>query len=86
MQTLGVPYKKGYENQAKAYAEKQASEIATNIVDDIVNSLPKKRQASYNKKEAIAKMKTKEIVALVAYLQRLGMDVKADVKNKNTKK
>jgi cytochrome c oxidase cbb3-type subunit I/II len=86
MQTLGVPYKKGYENQAKADAKKQALEIATNIVDDIMNSLPKKLQASYNKKEAVAKMKTKEIIALVAYLQRLGMDVKADVKNNTTKK
>ena len=86
MQTLGVPYKKGYENQATADAKKQALAIATNIVDDIVNSLPKKLQASYNKKEAVAKMKTKEIIALIAYLQRLGMDVKADVKSKTVKK
>jgi cytochrome c oxidase cbb3-type subunit I/II len=86
MQTLGVPYKKGYENEATADAKKQALAIATNIVDDIVNSLPKKLQASYNKKEAVAKMKTKEIIALIAYLQRLGMDVKADGKSKTVKK
>jgi cytochrome c oxidase cbb3-type subunit I/II len=85
MQTLGVPYKKGYENQAKADAQKQAEVIASNIVDDIVNSLPKKLQASYNKKEAVAKMKNKEIIALIAYLQRLGTDIKADVKSKTVK-
>ena len=31
-------------------------------------------------------MKTKEIIALIAYLQRLGTDIKVDVKNKTAKK
>jgi cbb3-type cytochrome oxidase cytochrome c subunit len=30
-------------------------------------------------------MKTKEIIALIAYLQRLGTDIKVDVKNKTIK-
>ena len=77
MQTLGVPYPKGYEKKAKADAEKQALEIAESIVTDIANSLPKDIQKTYNRKAETEKMKTKEIIALIAYLQRLGTDIKA---------
>jgi cytochrome c oxidase cbb3-type subunit I/II len=86
MQTLGVPYPKGYEKQAKADAEKQAEEIALNIVTDISNSLPKDVQKSYNIKAETAKMKTKEVVALIAYLQRLGTDIKAKPDSKTANK
>jgi len=72
MQTLGVPYKKGYEKQAKTDAEKQANLIAT----DIVNNLPKEVQKTINKENEIAKLEKKEIVAMIAYLQRLGTDIK----------
>jgi len=77
MQTLGVPYEKGYEKKAKGDAEKQALAIATNIVDEMYNSLPPKMQKTYNKKAEVEKMKTKEIVAIIAYLQRIGTDIKA---------
>jgi cytochrome c oxidase cbb3-type subunit I/II len=86
MQTLGVPYPKGYEKQAKADAEKQAEEIALSIVTDISNSLPKDVQKSYNIKAETAKMKTKEVVALIAYLQRLGTDIKAKPDSKTANK
>jgi cytochrome c oxidase cbb3-type subunit I/II len=86
MQTLGVPYPKGYEKQAKADAEKQAEEIALNIVTDISNSLPKNVQKTYNIKAETAKMKTKEVVALIAYLQRLGIDIKAKADTKTANK
>ncbi len=59
MRTMGVPYPEGYENQAVADVEKQATEIVNNLKD--------------------AKIKTskdKEIVALIAYLQRMGTDIK----------
>jgi cytochrome c oxidase cbb3-type subunit I/II len=77
MQTLGVPYEKGYEKKAKADAEKQALAIATNIVDEKFNSLPPSIQKTFNKKAEVKKMKTKEIVAIIAYLQRIGTDIKA---------
>ena len=86
MQTLGVPYVKGYEKQAKADAEKQAEEIALNIVTDISNSLPKDVKKTYNIKSETAKMKTKEVVALIAYLQRLGTDIKAKADTKTANK
>lgn len=41
------------------------------------NSLPPKMQKTYNKKAEVEKMKTKEIVAIIAYLQRIGTDIKA---------
>ncbi len=59
MQTLGVPYDKGYEDVATADAQKQAEQIVANL-----------------KKDGIKAKADKEIVALIAYLQRLGTDIK----------
>ena len=71
MRTLGVPYKKGYEKQAGADLAKQANEIAT----DIINNQPAEILKNINKNQEISKLEKKEIVALIAYLQRLGKDV-----------
>ncbi len=63
MQTLGVPYSAGYDQQAKADMLKQAEEIVARLAQ-----------------ETEGRIKTtpdKEIVALIAYLQRLGTDIKA---------
>jgi cytochrome c oxidase cbb3-type subunit I/II len=73
MQTLGVPYKKGYEKEALKDLKTQAEIIAA----DIVNNLPKEVQKGLNKQAEINKLKTKEIVAIIAYMQRLGTDIKA---------
>jgi cytochrome c oxidase cbb3-type subunit I/II len=75
MRTLGVPYKVGYEKQAKADAEIQATEIAESIANDIANSLPENMKKSFNVNEETKKIKSREIVALIAYLQRLGKDI-----------
>lgn len=75
MQTLGVPYEKGYDKKAKADAEAQALEIAT----DIVNNMPEEVKKGMNLKAKINEIKQKEIIALIAYLQRLGTDIKADI-------
>lgn len=85
MQTLGVPYEKGYENKAVADLKKQANEIAQAIVKDIYSKLPPDVQKQYNFDEEVAKMEKKEIVALIAYLQRLGTDIKADSKIEQNK-
>ncbi len=62
MQTLGVPYPKGYAEIANQDLEKQAQQIADNLATDKI------------------KVKSdKEIIAIIAYLQRLG----TDIKNKN---
>ncbi|MFT6500093.1 MAG: cytochrome c oxidase cbb3-type subunit I/II [Crocinitomicaceae bacterium] len=74
MRTLGVPYEKGYEKQATKDARIQAKEIAT----DIVNGLPEEFKKGMNLDKEINKLRKKEIVAIIAYLQRLGVDIKAE--------
>lgn len=58
MQTLGVPYEKGYDQLANRDLMEQASRIAANLAKDSVN-VPANR----------------EIIAMIAYLQRLGTDI-----------
>ncbi|MCC5924219.1 MAG: cytochrome-c oxidase, cbb3-type subunit I [Crocinitomicaceae bacterium] len=67
MRQLGVPYEEGYEAQALADLQEQANEIAARIVRDLA------AQGSEATVESIA---NKEIIALIAYLQRLGTDIK----------
>jgi cytochrome c oxidase cbb3-type subunit I/II len=59
MRTLGVPYEKGYEDEANADLEKQAATVVANL-----------------KKDGITVGDKSEMVALIAYLQRLGTDIK----------
>jgi len=75
MRTLGVPYAEGYESVALEELQNQADEIASNIVEGILIDGSEEEKAM--EKEVL---KTKEIVALIAYLQRLGKDIKAEPK------
>jgi len=59
MQTMGVPYERGYADTALEDLKKQANEIAESLAKDGITQ------------ENLA---DKEIVALTAYLQRLGTD------------
>jgi cytochrome c oxidase cbb3-type subunit I/II len=61
MRTIGVPYEDGYESQANADLDKQATEIVSTLKTDGIEVMPET-----------------EIVALIAYLQRLGKDIKAE--------
>ncbi len=72
MQTLGVPYPKDYDKIALIDLEKQSASIAL----DIINNLPKELQANMRKEDEVAKLQKKEVVAIIAYLQRLGTDIK----------
>jgi cytochrome c oxidase cbb3-type subunit I/II len=63
MQTLGVPYPKGYDQIANSDLMKQA--------DSIVNNL---------KKDKIETPANAEIIAMIAYLQRVGLDIKSEPK------
>ncbi len=58
MQTLGVPYPKGYDKIANKELMHQADSIAANL-----------------KKDKIETPSDVEIIALIAYLQRLGRDI-----------
>ncbi len=61
LRTLGTPYAEGFEKKAEEIARKQAKEIA----DDLYKNGVKTKG-----------LENKEIVALIAYLQRLGTDIK----------
>jgi cytochrome c oxidase cbb3-type subunit I/II len=78
MQTLGVPYPKGYAQKAKIDLEKQAEAIAA----DIVENTPKVALNGQDKNAKINELKQKEIIALIAYLQRMGTDIKVKKTNK----
>lgn len=59
MQTLGVPYPAGFDQEAVAHLESQANEIVKDLKGNQIEVSP-----------------NKEIIAMIAYLQRLGTDIK----------
>lgn len=61
LRTLGTPYPEGYEDEALADLEKQADGIAQQLKKDGIKD---------------EKLAQREIVAMIAYLQRLGTDIK----------
>jgi len=61
MQTLGVPYPHGYDQEAVSEMKNQAAEIVVRLGEAGIEADP-----------------NSELVALIAYLQRLGTDIKAD--------
>ena len=61
MITLGVPYEKGYDQDANADLAKQAESITASLKQSGIKTKP-----------------DKEIIALIAYLQRIGTDIKGE--------
>jgi len=61
LQTLGTPYEEGFEKKAGVEARKQAKEIVKRLNDAGIDEY---------------RLEKKEIIALIAYLQRLGTDIK----------
>jgi cytochrome c oxidase cbb3-type subunit I/II len=72
MKTMGVPYPENYDKKALSDLKKQANEIAI----DIVNNIPGKKLSVAEKAEKVKSIENKEIIAIIAYLQRLGTDIK----------
>ena len=61
LRTLGTPYPEGFEDEALADLEAQAAEIAASLRNDGIDQ---------------EGLEQKEMIALIAYLQRLGTDIK----------
>lgn len=61
LRKLGTPYPEGFEEEAAADLERQAAKIAESLRNDGIEG---------------EELEKKEIVALIAYLQRLGTDIK----------
>lgn len=67
MRKLGVPYAEGYESSVQENIDKQSTGIAESILKDM-------KKGEYSA-EKVQELKKKEIIALIAYLQRLGSDI-----------
>lgn len=74
MQTLGVPYPEGYAEQANDDLLRQADEIVANLKASGIEYFVVGETVV-----PAEKMRDKEIIAMIAYLQRLGTDIKAEV-------
>ncbi len=78
MVTLGVPYTEDDIKNAKKSIDEQASQIEKNLYadPDFVKSYEESKKNAATRGEEFVSMKDREITALIAYLQRLGTDVK----------
>ena len=78
MQSLGVPYPEGYEDIALEDLKYQAKLIADELLKD--------KAIQYDFAErGEGELADKEIVALIAYLQRLGTDIKLNAETADNK-
>jgi len=85
MQTLGVPYTDADIANANAAIAEQAKKIEANLHTDpdYVKSYDESRQKAAARGEAFVPMEQREIVAMIAYIQRLGTDIKVKDNQKN---
>lgn len=74
LQILNTPYPDGYDELAVAELEKQAKEITEVLKQQIETSIPDFEKQGIN----MEGLEDKEIIALIAYLQRLGMDIRPE--------
>ena len=78
MKSLGVPYTDADIANAQQSIQTQAAAIEKNLETnpDFVKSYEDSKQKAAAKGEKFVPMKDREIVAMIAYLQRLGTDIK----------
>jgi cytochrome c oxidase cbb3-type subunit I/II len=67
LRTVGVPYAEGYEDIAVQDLEAQAEQITQGL-----------RENGFDQIEGIQITSDKKIIALIAYMQRLGIDIKGE--------
>ncbi len=67
LRSAGVPYPEGYEDQALADMKAQAEEITRGL-----------HQSGFREVEGIEITSKRKIIAMIAYLQRLGIDIKGN--------
>ncbi len=78
MVTLGVPYTVADIANAKKSIDEQSTKIEKSLYNDpdFVKSYEDSKKKAAAKGEDFVPMKDREIVALIAYLQRMGTDIK----------
>lgn len=88
MVTLGVPYTEEEIINAQKSMNEQGSQIQQNLYNDpdFARTYESDKKYALENNLPFVEMKDREIVALIAYLQRLGVDIKVkDVENKLSK-
>jgi len=85
MVTLGVPYSKDDISNAQQNLRAQAIKIENNLKQDpdFVKSYENSKKKAAANGEKFVPMNEREIVALIAYIQRLGTDIKVKETAKN---
>ena len=88
MAKLGVPYTAEEIANAQKLVEDQAAKIEKSLHadPDFVSSYEQSKKAAAERGEQFVPMRDREIVALIAYLQRLGTDIKIKDANELNKK
>lgn len=74
---LGVPYSESDIAAANDHMEAQANQIASNILEDpqFAEAYQQEKEQLNGDLEAFVPLEDREIVALIAYMQRLGVDL-----------
>lgn len=80
MVSLGVPYTEEDIANAQEHMLKQGTDIEKNLYTDpdFVNSYEADKKYALENGETFVEMRNREIVAMIAYLQRLGTDIKVE--------
>ncbi len=80
MQTLGVPYTDEEIERAQKWMAEQGTQIEQNLYSDPDFATSYEADKTYAEENGVefTEMRDREIVALIAYLQRLGTDIKAE--------
>jgi cytochrome c oxidase cbb3-type subunit I/II len=78
MVKLGVPYSEDEIANAQQSIKEQAAQIEQNLYADpeFVKSYENARKQTLAKGEVFVPMSEREIIAMIAYLQRMGTDIK----------
>jgi len=78
MVSLGVPYTEEDISRAQAWMDEQGAAIQQNLYNDpdFVTSYEADKENAQSSGQEFVEMKDREVVALIAYLQRLGTDIK----------
>jgi cytochrome c oxidase cbb3-type subunit I/II len=81
MVTLGVPYTPEEIDRAQEWMDEQGTQIEKNLFDDpdFAKTYAADKKYAEENGEDFIEMRNREVVALIAYMQRLGTDIK--VKN-----
>ena len=80
MVSLGVPYTEEEIANAQKWMDEQGAQIEKNLYSDpdFVSTYEASKKYAEENGEDFIEMKDREIVAVIAYLQRLGTDIKVD--------